>query len=65
MGVKIIDTLLKYFSIPSLIFLAFGLIMIIYLSFILWREHWGQWIFNRIVFKKNREENRGDKEEDD
>jgi len=46
------NLILKYFSIPSLIFIVFCLLMIIFLSSILWWEYWGQWIFNKIIIKK-------------
>lgn len=52
------DFLLKHFSIPSLIFLGVAFAIMIYLSYLLWWEHWGQWMFNRIIIvdKKIKEE---------
>lgn len=46
------DLILRYFSIPSLIFLGIAFVIIIFLSYLLWWEYWGQWMFNRIIIKK-------------
>jgi hypothetical protein len=53
--------MLRYLDIPSLLFIAFCSLMIIFLAFLLWWEDWGQWIFNRIVLKKIEKKIEGDK----
>jgi len=46
------NIILKYFSIPSLIFLGIAFIMVVFLSYLIWWEYWGQFMFNRIIIKK-------------
>jgi len=48
------DWILKYFSIPSLIFLGIALIIIAFLSYLIWWEYWGQFMFNRIIIKNEK-----------
>lgn len=51
------DFLLKFFSIPSLIFLGIAFIIIAFLSYLIWWENWGQWMFNRIIIKSEKRVN--------
>ena len=53
------DFLLKYFSIPSLIFLGIAFIIIAFLSYLIWWENWVQWMFNRIIIKSEKRVNNG------
>lgn len=48
------DLILKCFSISSLIFLGVAFVIIIFLSYLLWWENWGQWMFNRIIIVNKR-----------
>jgi len=48
------NLILKYFSIPSLIFLGIAFIIIAFLSYLIWWEYWGQFMFNRIIIKNEK-----------
>jgi len=36
-------------------FIFFSIATIIYLTYILWWEHWGQYMFHRIIIRKKKE----------